>query len=224
MNPIGMTSLAAFILLCFAIQSKLIICKEIPVKQYPLHLHVEPGHSATLVCAFELDVGNENEIDVYWTKQVNQSETHDVLHISSKSFQTLKTNAIHNSSEGSFSYSGNLKRGVMVLEMKNMQKTDFGLYICKVARTIPPPPMEGSGHGTNIVEYTKDSSQSGAGNRTYLHQHCISENAFITIIVSLVIYSLIMTVLAIVCWIYKRRSSEAQRDSLIYVDMRKRKE
>ncbi|XP_043557471.1 uncharacterized protein LOC122555512 [Chiloscyllium plagiosum] len=221
MNPIGVTSLAALLLLCLTIQSEFINCKEIPVKQYPLQLHVELGHSAIIICTFELDVGDENEIDVYWIKQVNQSEIYDVLHISSKSFHTLKTNTIRNHSEGSFSFSGNLKRGLMVLEIKNMQKVDFGLYICKVARTIPPPPVEGRGHGTNIVEYRKHSSRSGAQNGTYSYQHCNRENAFITVIVSLVIYSFIMTVLALVCWIYKRRSSETQKDSLIYVDMRK---
>ncbi|XP_038657791.1 T-cell-specific surface glycoprotein CD28-like isoform X2 [Scyliorhinus canicula] len=152
-------------------------------------------------------------------KQVNQSETHALLHISSKRFPIWNTSAIHNVSEGSFNVSGNLKQGLIVLEITNMQKTDFGLYICKVTRTIPPPPMEGRGIGTNIVEHRKSSPRSGAGNATCLHQHSISENVLITIIVNLVIYALIMTVLILVCWICKRRSRETQRDSLIYEDM-----
>ncbi|XP_067848320.1 uncharacterized protein [Heptranchias perlo] len=194
--------------------------REIPVKQYPSYLSIEPGHSAAIICAFELDVSSGNEIDVYWVKQVNHSETRDVLHISSKKFHTLDSNTIRNSSEGSFSFSGNLKRGLIVLEFKNIQKTDFGLYICKVTRTIPPPPMEGRGSGTNIVEYRKLTPRSGTGNATsHQHQYSNIENILITIIVSLVIYAAILTAFASVCWIYKRRSRETQRDSLIYEDM-----
>ncbi|XP_067896065.1 T-cell-specific surface glycoprotein CD28 homolog [Heterodontus francisci] len=223
-----MTSLGTFILLCLVMENKRICCKEIPVKQYPSHLSVQPGHSAAIICTFELSVTNGNEIDVYWVKQVNQREIYDVLHISSKRFPTLNTNTIRNGSERSFSFSGNLRRGLIVLEIKNIKKTDFGLYICKVTRTIPPPPMEGRGSGTTIVEYKQLTPKSesrnlmgelGAENATYQHQHSVSENVLITIIANLVIYAVIMTVLTLVCWIYRRRSRETQRDSSIYEEM-----
>uniref|UniRef100_A0A4W3KJ76 T-cell-specific surface glycoprotein CD28 homolog n=1 Tax=Callorhinchus milii TaxID=7868 RepID=A0A4W3KJ76_CALMI len=223
MYPSAVTMLGCLTWIFMSLGSAPVSSKGILVKQYPSDLCVGLGHSAAIICAFEFDIKDGAKIDVYWLKREDQNEIKTVVHTALKNFPTLNTNAIHNDSKTGFRVSGNLKQGFLILELKNIQEADFGLYICKITGTIPPPHVEGKANGT-LIKHSCDrgcthTSVSVPGNTTLYQNHGSNGSILIAIVGFLATYALIITIIALVCQFHKKRSKDVKGDSMIYEDM-----
>uniref|UniRef100_A0A674K6U1 Ig-like domain-containing protein n=1 Tax=Terrapene triunguis TaxID=2587831 RepID=A0A674K6U1_9SAUR len=118
--------------------------------QYPAIASIKYGTSALLDCIFDFQFLSEAEIEVYWNIQLLLSnDSMKKITMSSKRLP-LNQSALLSRDDGKYKLTGNLLKGVVFLEVKNLQPRDVGLYTCKVARLIPPPYLEGSSNGTYI--------------------------------------------------------------------------
>ncbi|XP_039380917.1 cytotoxic T-lymphocyte protein 4-like [Mauremys reevesii] len=121
--------------------------------------------------------------------------------------------------DGKYKLTGNLLKGVVFLEVKNLQPRDVGLYTCKVARLIPPPYLEGSSNGTYIC-----------GIEDTLQDCCkSSETKFVICLGTLAAYTFVIIMATIIYVLVRRKSTCTSsplpsRDSMIYVDMNFAKE
>ena len=118
------------------------------IKQFPSTAYVKYGISALLACTFNFKSLSEAEFEVYWNTQLLNT-TMKKLTLSSEHAQA-GTKDIISEDDGKYKFEGNLLSGVVLLEVKNLQPRDRGLYTCQVACLIPPLYPEASSNGTYV--------------------------------------------------------------------------
>ncbi|CAM2097099.1 uncharacterized protein LOC125630159 [Caretta caretta] len=205
-----------YFLLIKAWKSLTVQCEAyITVKQYPAIASIKYGTSALLDCIFDFQFLSEAEIEVNWNIQLPLfNDSVKKITMSSKMLP-LNQSASLSRDDGKYKLTGNLLKGVVFLEVKNLQPRDVGLYTCKVARLIPPPYLEGSSNGTYIC-----------GIEDTLQDSCKpSETKFVICLGTLAACTFVIIMTTIIYVQVRRKStctsspSLPSRDSMVYVDM-----
>ncbi|XP_019384150.1 PREDICTED: uncharacterized protein LOC109305612 isoform X1 [Crocodylus porosus] len=182
----------------------------ITIRQYPDTAYIKYGTSAFLACMFDFRFLSYAEIEVYWNLKLFQlNDTLKKIPIYS-SMLPLNSTDIFLEKPGKYRSAGNIQKGIVFLEVMNLQPQDTGAYTCKVARLMPPPYLE------------------GISNETYLWGiEDKLEASFKPLESHFVIYIGVLAVSMIVCTIiciWARRKSSPQRsqsmtESMVYMDM-----
>ncbi|XP_025037327.2 uncharacterized protein LOC102445404 isoform X1 [Pelodiscus sinensis] len=203
-----------YFLLIKAWKSLTVQCEAyITVKQYPAIASIKYGTSALLDCIFDFQFLSEAEIEVYWNIKLLNDSVKKIT-MSSKTLP-LDQGAALSREDGKYKLTGDLLKGAVFLEVKNLQPRDAGLYTCKVARLIPPPYLEGSSNGTYICG-TEDTLQDSCKSSETKFAICLGTLAAYTFVI---ILASIIYVLVTKTSIFSHPPSRPSRDSMIYVDM-----
>lgn len=120
------------------------------IRQYPDTAYIKYGTSAFLACMFDFRFLSHADIEVYWNlKLLLLNDTRKKITIYS-SILPLNTTDIFLEKAGKYRSAGNIQKGIVFLEVMNLQPQDTGAYTCKVARLMPPPYLEGTSNETYL--------------------------------------------------------------------------